>query len=374
MARVLICYLGQNSGHHSAARSLEAALKQLDPTIETLIVDLFAYTAPRASVILEKLYMVTIRRTPEVWESLYDSAWLEQTTRRLRQLVQSGDREELHKLMEKFEPDAAICTQAHPLALLASYAERKHLRLPLWGVVTDYVPHRFWVVDGAARYVVATENAAQRLVMLGVPRSRIRVFGIPIHPRFAEAARHRGDEMLSAHSGRRVLVMGGSRGLGVRYRTIKSLDESPLQFSMDIVTGMNRRLRARLLRHREDYRHPTRVRAFVRDPLPLYQRATLLISKPGGLTSAEAAAMGLPMVIVRPLPGQEQNNAHVLVDQGCAVSVEQDKDVGAVVTALLGNEAILSMMRERALRLGRPEAALTTARAVLDDIGGKGTA
>lgn len=372
MARVLICYLGHNSGHHSAARSMDAALKQLDPTVETLMVDLFAYTAPRASVLLDKLYMVTIRRTPEVWESLYDSAWLEQTTRRLRQLVQSGDSEELHDLMEKFEPDAAICTQAHPLAVLASYTEKQQIRLPLWGVVTDFVPHRFWVTDSGARYVVATENAARRLVMLGVPRSRIHVFGIPIHPRFAEAARHRGVEISSADGKRRVLVMGGSRGLGVRYRTIKSLDASPLDFCVDIVTGMNRRLRARLLRHREDYRHPTRVRAFVRDPLPLFQRASLLISKPGGLTSAEAAAMGLPMVIVRPLPGQEQNNAHVLVEQGCAVSVEQDKDVGAVVTALLSNEAILSMMRERALRLGRPEAALTTARAVLDDIRGGG--
>lgn len=366
MARVLICYLGQHSGHHSAARALDAALHECDASVETLLIDLFAYMAPRTSVVLDKLYMVTIRRTPEVWESLYDSAWLEQTTRRLRQLVQSGDSDELHELMQRFQPDAAICTQAHPLAVLSAYTVEHDVDLPLWGVVTDYVPHRFWVANGEARYVVATENAARRLLLLGVPRSHIHVFGIPIHPRFAQATH--GDLACQAGERPRVLVMGGSRGLGVRYRTVKSLDSSPADFSVDVVTGTNRRLRARLLRHREDYRHPVRVRGFVRDMLPLLQRARLLVSKPGGLTSAEAMALGLPMVIVRPLPGQEQNNANVLVELGCAVNVERDKDVGAVVTALLGNEAILSMMRERALRLGRPDAALLTARAVLEDI------
>jgi processive 1,2-diacylglycerol beta-glucosyltransferase len=366
MARVLICYLGHNSGHHSAARALDAALRQLDASVETMLIDLFAYTAPRASVLLDKLYMVTIRRTPEVWESLYDSAWLEQTTRRWRHLVQSGDSDELHKLMQGFRPDAAVCTQAHPLAVLSSYAVRRQVGIPLWGVVTDYVPHRFWVANGEAQYVVATEMAARRLMLLGVPRSRIHVFGIPIDPRFAAA---RSAECAARGGGcPRILVMGGSRGLGVRYRTIKSLDMSPLDFSVDIVTGMNRRLRARLLRHREDYRHRVRVRGYVRDIFSLLQRACLLISKPGGLTSAEAAAMGLPMVIVRPLPGQEQNNANVLVEQGCAISVERDKDVGAVVTALLSNEAILSMMHERALRIGKPDASLLIAQAVLGDI------
>lgn len=375
MPRILISYIGHNSGHHSAARALDAALKMVDPAVHTMLVDLFAYITPRVSAAVDKLYMVTIRRAPEVWESLYDSPWLDKTTRRLRKLIQSGDSDALKQLMDTFKPDAAICTQAHPLAVLSSYAQENKIRLPLWGVVTDYVPHRFWVVDGTPEYVVPTEEAARRLVLLGVPPSRINVFGIPVHPRVAEAARQVSEVAASGsnlwgydtapRAPHRLLIIGGSRGLGVRYRTIKSIDASPLSFSMEIVTGMNRRLRGRLLRNRTAFSHRIRVRGFVRDIVPLLQKAILLVSKPGGLTSAEATALGVPMVIVRPLPGQEQNNANVLVRQGCAINIERDRDAGEVVTSLVRNEAVLAMMRERALKLGKPDAAIQTARAIL---------
>ena len=100
-------------------------------------------------------------------------------------------------------------------------------------------------------------------------------------------------------------------------------------------------------------------------------RASLLISKPGGLTSAEAMAVGLPMVLVRPLPGQERGNTEMLVRHGAAVHVPEDRDVAGVVTSLLANRELLQMMRERALDLGRPDAAMEVARRVLQDLPGR---
>ncbi len=364
MPKVLISYLVQNSGHHSAARALELALHKINPSVETLCVDLLAYTHPKWSALIQKMYMVTLRRTPEVWDALYDSPWLEYLTRRVRRLIQRGRSKPLLQLMEDFRPDAAVCTQAHPLAVLSAYAERTRRPLPLWGIVTDFIPHRFWVVPGASRYVVPDEAAAERLVWLGVERRRILVLGIPINPGFVSELK----SPIQRENGLRVLVMGGSRGLGARYRTIRYLDLSAADFTIDVVTGTNRRLRARLVRRRSKFRHPIRIRGYVQDAVALMHRASLLITKPGGLTAAEAMAAGLPMVLIRPLPGQEQGNTEVLVRQGTAVHLQRDREVAPVVTTLLRNPELLGMMRERALAMGRPDAAIEIARRVLADL------
>ena len=369
MQKILLCYLVKNSGHHAAARAIEAALRQINPSVETLCVDLLEYTHPRWSALIQKTYMVTIRRTPDVWEALYDSPWLDYLTRKIRRLIQRGSGRPLLSLMDDFDPDVAVCTQAHPLAVLSAYVDRHGKNLPLWGIVTDFIPHRFWVVKGRAHYVVPNEAAAKRLVWLGIERRRIHVLGIPINPGFI--SRLNGN--VSRENGRRVLIMGGSRGLGARYHTIRSLDKSPEEFTMDIVTGMNRRLRTRLVRGRSTFKHPIRIRGYVKDVAALMHKASLLVSKPGGVTSAEAMAAGVPMLLIRPLPGQERGNTDVLVRHGAAVHIRHDREVEPVVTALMKNAELLGMMRERATALGRPAAATRIAEAVLAGLESKRT-
>ena len=365
MARILICYLVQNSGHHSAARAIEQALHRQDPSITTMCVDLLAYTHPRWSALIQRMYMVTIRRTPELWDTLYDSPWVDYMTRRVRALIQRGNSKGLLQLMDDFKPDAAICTQAHPMAVLKAYMDRRSCRMPLWGVVTDLIPHRFWVAGGGGiKYVVPSEEAAERLVWLGVQRKDIRVLGIPINPGFV--AEMKTPVVKDEHL--RVLVMGGSRGLGARYRTIKYLDQCKEDFTIDVVTGSNRRLRARLARQRNSFRHPIRIRGFVKDVVALMHRASLLITKPGGLTSAEAMATGLPMVLIRPLPGQEKGNTEILVRHGMAVHLRKDREVAPVVSTLLRNKELLEMMSERARFMGKPEAAMSVAAHVIEEL------
>ncbi len=361
MPKILICYLVRNSGHHAAARAVEAALHKVNPAVETLCVDLLEYSHPRWSALIQKTYMVTIRRTPEVWEALYDSPWLDYLTRRIRTLIQRGNSKPLVSLMEDFKPDVAVCTQAHPLAVLNAYAGRQGIDLPLWGIVTDYIPHRFWVVKGNVQYVVPDDAAAERLVWLGIERRRVRVMGIPVNPGFINRVKGK----ISRDKGRRVLVMGGSRGLGAKYRTIRALDASPEDFVIDVVTGMNRRLRSQLVRRRNRFKHPIRIRGYVKDAATLMHKASLLISKPGGVTSAEAMAAGVPMLLIRPLPGQESGNTDVLVRHGTAVHIRHDRDVEPVVTSLMRNGELLGMMRERAQAVGHPAAAVNIAETIL---------
>jgi processive 1,2-diacylglycerol beta-glucosyltransferase len=364
MPRVLILYIVHNSGHHAAARYLEAAFGRQTPAVETRCIDLLKYTHPRWERIVQRMYMSTIRRTPELWEALYDNFWIEHLTRRLRPLVRQGRGEALRRLMAEFEPDAVVCTQAYPLAVLADYAERHHPGLPLVGVTTDFVPHRFWINSNSSHawYVVPTESAAARLMWLGIDRDRIRVLGIPVSTGLAatSAPAHR------SAADRRVLVMGGGRGIGVCYRTVWRLDRSAAPFTLDVVCGMNRRLRRRLIRARRRFRHPIRVRGYVHNAVFLMTRAELMVSKAGGMTLAEAACVGVPLLLVHPLPGQERGNTDVMVHHGAALHVRTEYDVTRSVTALLDNPELLRMMRQKALALGTPDAADQVARLVLD--------
>ncbi len=366
MTRVLILYIVQNSGHHAAARNLEFAFRKLAPDVETLCIDLLKHTHPRWEKVIRSMYMITVRRTPELWDALYDNYWVEYLLRRLRVMVQRGGSESLRRLMIDFAPDAVVCTQAYPFAVMASYATRHISGFPLFAITTDFVPHRFWNTHNAsnAQYVVSTPSAATRLVWLGIDQNRIHVWGIPV---FMES-----ETLAQAQSGsqsrRRVLIMGGSCGIGVRYQTVRKLDLCPSAFTIDVICGTNWRLRRQLVRNRSRFRHPIRVRGYVSNAMALMSRADLMITKAGGMTLAESACVGVPLLIVRPLPGQERGNTEVMVRCGAALHITNESDVPRSVSILLNNTALLGMMRDKALAFGRPDAASRIVRLVLDTV------
>jgi len=211
---------------------------------------------------------------------------------------------------------------------------------------------------------VPTESAAVRLMWLGIARKRIRVLGIPVLTDQLATPRPPPE----SRGERRVLVMGGGRGLGIRYRTVQRLDLCPDAFTIDVVCGTNRRLRRRLLRNRHKFKHSIRARGYVRSAVALMSRADLVITKAGGMTLAEAACIGVPLLLVRPLPGQERGNTEVMLHQGAALHVRNEYDVTRSVTTLLGNQELLQMMRDKALALARPDAADRIVRHVLDVI------
>jgi len=366
MARVLILYIVRNSGHHAAARCLQEAFIRQTPAVETLCVDLLKHTHPKWENIIRRMYMTTVRRTPELWEALYDNFWVEYLTRRLRQMVQQGRGDLLRRLMTDFNPDAVVCTQAYPFAVISSFAAREVPCLPLFAVTTDFVPHRFWIANNGSgtRYVVPTEAAAARLMWLGIDQRRILILGIPVSVDSLVAP----SPPAKSRGGRRVLVMGGGQGLGISCRMVRRLDRCPDDFTIDVVCGTNRRLRKCLVRNQRAFKHPIRVRGYVRNAVALMSRADLVITKAGGMTLAEAACLGVPLLLVRSLPGQERGNTEVMVHQGAALHVKNEYDVARSVTTLLTNQDLLQMMRRKGFAFARPDAAGQIVRHVFDVI------
>jgi processive 1,2-diacylglycerol beta-glucosyltransferase len=361
MTRILLFYLIRNSGHHTTAKAVESAIHLLDPNAETLCIDPLEHMHPHLNSAVITNLMFILKRTPELWDALYDSEKLEKLVRLFKGTVHRGS-DSLIRVLETFNPTAVVATQAYPLSLITEIKRRRNYRFPLFGVVTDFRVHRFWSNGNGVTYIVPNADGMNRLVSLGIRREHIRDYGIPVAAEFSANS----STVVPGHGRHRVLVMGGSRGMGHGYSTIKSLDHSDKDFTIDVVTGLNRALGNRLASNRHDFQHPVRLRGHVKRMAPLMHKADLLIGKAGGLTCAEAMSAGLPLLIIHPLPGQELANTEELVAHGAALHLQRDKDVPAIVTMLLENPEILAMMRKRALELAKPSAALQTAEEILN--------
>jgi processive 1,2-diacylglycerol beta-glucosyltransferase len=195
----------------------------------------------------------------------------------------------------------------------------------------------------------------------------VKVTGIPIGRRHSQTI---SKEAVVARLGLRpglpkILVMGGSLGLGPMKSVIRKLDKLPQPFDMIVVTGKNNQLKDRLERRGRKLRHPMVILGFVENVCELMSISEMVITKPGGITTAECLVKQLPMIIINPIPGQEAKNSAFLLSHGVAVQAEDANDVMLFVDEFLRNPEKLRQMRAAAQVLGRPRSAEDAARNVL---------
>jgi processive 1,2-diacylglycerol beta-glucosyltransferase len=165
-----------------------------------------------------------------------------------------------------------------------------------------------------------------------------------------------------------LLVAGGTLGLSPASAVVRRLLQLDREFQAVIVCGKNEELLKEIEALTSEQRGRFRVIGFTREMPDLLGAATLLLSKPGGLTTAEALARGLPMVILDPIGGQEERNSDMLLEAGAAVKCTEVTILNHKLQRLLDNPARIAAMSENARRLGRPDAADAIARTVLDSV------
>ncbi len=365
--RIILMYISEVSGHHSATLAIESALRSLEPGVEILNLNAFNYTNPVSEKIVNKLYMGVIKRTPKVWDYLYDNQAVVRRLERIKKFVHSMNSPKLKKLFAQFNPDVVACSQAFPCGMVADYKRAYGSSLPLVAVLTDYVPHSYWLYDNVDYYVAPCEEVAGRLAEKGIPPGKIKAFGIPFDYRFnvpIDAVAVKGSLGFDEHVPV-VLVMGGGQGLGPIETIVDSLDRAAARLQVIIVTGSNKLLYRKLKRREGRFAKKTVLYGYASNINELMTVSELIITKPGGITTAEALCKRLPMVIVQPIPGQEVNNTVYLTECGAAVRVDDPRQVGAVVADLVHRREKYRSMRAAAERIAKPTASVDTARFLL---------
>ena len=366
--RILFLYLTKHSGHYAAAVAIDQALRRFEPGMESLMLDSFKHSNPVLSKMTLKAYLAMLKTAPEIWEFMYDNPEFKKRTKHIRELLNRGNSKKLQKVLSEFRPDTVVCTQAFACGVMASWkrATGNH-SLKLVGVLTDFVAHRYWADPQVDLYIAPTEEIKDGLESQGVATGRVCVAGIPINSRFLEPV---DKTNVLASLGLKpdlpsILVMGGSLGLGPMKSVIRKLDKLPQPFHILAITGQNEKLQESLTRKGGKLRHPTKIFGFVDRIQEFMEIAEVIVTKPGGITTAEALVKRLPMVIINPIPGQEAKNSDFLLNQGVAVQAEDANDVMLYVDDFFRNPEKLRKMREAARQLGRPHAAAQAAEAIL---------
>lgn len=363
--KVLLLYISEHSGHHCATIAIENALRTLRPDITTLNINSFNYTNPILEKVINKAYMGVVSRTPELWDYLYDNPRVLKSTQKLREAIHRFNTGKLKALLDEFKPDAIVCTQAFPCGMVADYKKSFGLNIPLIGVLTDYAPHSYWMYNNVDKYVVPSDETGRKLIDNGIAPDRVEAFGIPIDQKFQMAHDMSSickkldlDEKMP-----RILIMGGTQGLGPIKNIMKLLDGLDSDLQIIVASGTNKRLHRWLTTRR--FKKKVLPLAYASNIDELMRAAMVIITKPGGITTAEALATGVPMLIVSPLPGQESMNTKFLLREGVAVKAQNPQDVVVLLEELLYNKNKLRIMSDKAKALSKPDSATRIARLVL---------
>jgi processive 1,2-diacylglycerol beta-glucosyltransferase len=333
--RTLLLYITERSGHYRAALSIGRAIESVAPGSVVTCLNALRYVFPLADRVIHKIYMTVIKRSPGIWERLYDNPRVVVRSSRIKEAIHALGMRRTGRLIADKRPEVVVCTQAFPCGLVAEYKKRSRRPLPLIAVLTDFVPHAFWVYDEVDHYVVACEEAMEKLRSDGVPRDKIHVLGIPIDASFS---RRRPAQEVRERFGLDpglpvVMIMGGGHGLGPIKGVIEALDASSVRLQIVLICGINRNLSR--WAHSRAFCHKTTVFEYVDHIDELMSVATVLVTKPGGITTAEALAMSLPMVIMNPIPGQETRNTQLLEKYEAAKRVEGAPDVLEAIMGIL---------------------------------------
>jgi processive 1,2-diacylglycerol beta-glucosyltransferase len=390
---LLILSVSAGAGHVRAAEAIRARAAEAYPDVQATHIDLMEWVPSVFRKVYAESFLYVVEKHPEIWGYLYgrsDKPPREYSkTEALRKALERLNTVRFMKLLKDLNPDHVICTHFLPAQLLSRKIRKGVFKLPVWVAVTDFDVHRLWIHEHMAGYFAASEEVAYRMAAKGVDPGIIQVTGIPIMPAFAAPSTGTAPSIMSAAGGtapldkaecarslgldpsRPVLaLMAGGAGVGAGTggggleATAARLLSLPGDFQLVALAGRNEKLLSDLKVLAQA--HPGRFfpMGFTRTIERLMKAADLAITKPGGLTSSECLAMGLPMILVNPIPGQEERNADYLLENGAALKAYDGAGLEFRVRALLSDPARLAALGAKARALGKPGAAA----AILDHV------
>jgi processive 1,2-diacylglycerol beta-glucosyltransferase len=367
--RVLILSASVGSGHVKAADALARVMRGRSDVEEVLSDDSLDHTNVLHKQFYSTLYKKLSSMLPEFlgwWYETSDDPWVADKGRLLIDLPQALP---LINLVREFKPDVILCTHFMPAGVISWLIANGKLDARLGVVITDFHFHAFWITRAFNWYFVAQEDDKIHMEALGLPADRIEVTGIPVEPEFGAPVD--ANAVLERHGlqpGRpTLLVAGGALGMSPATAVVRQLLQLDRDFQAIIVCGKNEEMLNEIVDLLKDRPADFRVFGYTKEMSDFMSVASILLSKPGGMTTAEAVACGLPMMILDPIGGQEERNADVLLEAGAAVKCTEVTLVAHKLRRLLDDPERLRQMSRNARSLGHPNAAAEISRIVLEE-------
>jgi processive 1,2-diacylglycerol beta-glucosyltransferase len=276
------------------------------------------------------------------------------------------------KLVERMKPEkpeAIIFTHFFAPEVLGREKEKGTLSAYTLTITTDFLPHAFWVNPGTDHYWAMSEEGKGILEGWGIPSEKITPAGIPILLRFQPRGQKREARIKEGLDEDRftILITSGSFGLGPSAGVLQALREFGNQIQVIAVCGRNEAQRRAL--EQESYPFRLKLYGFVDHMDELMEASDLIVAKPGGATTCESLAKGVPMVVLEAIPGQEEGNAKLLKDRNASFFLGEPDDIRVILKGILDYPEVLEEKRRSIGKLASPRAAMEIAKFVLEKIG-----
>ncbi len=352
--KILVVHASAGAGHRKAAEAVYNGLRSTTAHNVTLA-DVLDYTSPSYRDSYRASYVFLVTKMSWAWGLFFtvtDLPWLRPLIRVIRRALNSINAKPFEQLLIKEKYDAIISTHFFSGEVAAALKRKGRISSKIICVVTDFDAHSIWLAKGIDCYTGACDFTRDKLIQLGVEKDKIFVTGIPTDKKFA-AAVNKGElqKKLGLKGGIfTILIATGSFGMG----PIKEIVTELKGYQVMVVCGNNKALYAQLSPIQSDL---VKIHGLVNNMDELMSVSDLMITKPGGLSIAEALVKGLPLIFFSPIPGQETNNIKVLNSYGIGISDENILKIAAEVKRLSTSNENLNIAKKNIQLLARPSAA-----------------
>lgn len=361
MKKVLIFYASYGGGHLSAAKSIKQYIDNNYEDVQTEMIDCVKYINKALDKVTTSAYREMAKRAPWAWEKVYYKsqdgllAKVSSTSNKIMAVKMS-------ELFREFNPDVVIST--HPFgSQMTSYLKKKNkTNCTLATVMTDFAPHDQWLIGSkfVDFFFVSNSSMKDSLIKSLIPEDKIFVTGIPISNRFLQDY-NRNDifNMFELNPDKKTVLFfgGGEYGLGKdkTVQILRDLAESNFDIQVIAIAGKNEKMKLAFENvvkenHKEN---SIKILAFTDKVPELMSVSDLVITKPGGLTVSESLVSHLPLIIINPIPGQEEENAEFLENSGCAIWLRKNMPSRETLSSVLENNEKLNFMKENAINISK---------------------
>lgn len=359
--KILIFYGSFGGGHLSAARYIKEYFELNYPENEILMVDAIEYINKALNKVTTKAYENMAKNATWAWKQIYystEKAPFKQITNETHKIMAV----KLNKIINEFSPDLIIST--HPFSShMCSYLKKKEkINSKIATIITDYAPHGQWLMypEFTDYYFIANEGMIDSLTSYGVSKEKIFVTGIPLSNRFLahyDKSRVLSDFGLEENKKTILFFAGGKLGLGKdnTYQILKSLVDDFDNMQIIAIAGKNEKMQKQFedIAIESDSNTTVRVLSYTNKVPELMSVSDLVITKPGGLTTTESLASGLPIIVINPIPGQEEENAEFLEEKQVAIWLKKKDNIEEKLYEIFNSPDLLKKMKINARLLAK---------------------
>lgn len=359
--KALILSISTGQGHHATGKAIEEQFETMGVECRTL--DAYEYIEPMLKSFVSRGYLISTAYIPRLTSKAYD--FVVKRTKpspdfSVTKLTNTFMAEELKTYLLQYQPDLIICTHVLSSTMVSILKERGEWNGVAVGIITDFTVHPLWEETRAMDYYVTpSELLEYQMAKKGLNVKKMLPFGIPIRPEFSQhIEQEKAREILGLDLYKpTILLMSGSMGYGKIDVSLKKLDNLYFDFQIMVVCGNNKKMYKKISKLQSSLKKSVMIYGYVNNVDQMMDAADCIITKPGGITSSEALAKRLPMIMVNPIPGHEQRNAEFMLNNGLALYATKSFPVDEAVFSLFKHPERVSDLRHTIGLYGKQHAA-----------------